>query len=222
MRARQWWPRGGIGLVAPAVVAVLSLGTAPAAADEPSREPWPSHAEPSAVTSRELADEINPYGYWIDGTPGGRVWKPKEQIVGPDFVPYLTGGWWVETPLGRQFSSIWSWGNVVFHYGRWFVDLGHGWVWQPGNVWGSAWVDWRVGEEHLGWSPTPPAELACRASPRWVFVPIESLTSIDMAARVLDGRAVPMAMVETKPQPQMGRQPWDCKHPPPPDWAGPA
>ncbi|MBI5502496.1 MAG: hypothetical protein HY907_19790 [Deltaproteobacteria bacterium] len=219
MRVERWWRDRRQAWMAPALAAVLLLGSRATAADEPANEVQAPPDGDQAVTLRELADVVNPYGYWIDGTAAGRVWRPKESLVGPDFVPYLSGGWWTETPLGRQFGSIWPFGRVVFHYGRWFVDDNFGWVWSPGDDWSSAWVDWRGGEEFVGWSPSPPAELACRVSPRWVFVPREELSSIDLARHVLEQEAIMTAMVETKPGPQWGREPLACKHPVLPEWA---
>ncbi|MBI5487961.1 MAG: hypothetical protein HY905_11565 [Deltaproteobacteria bacterium] len=213
-----WQKRRRWALV-PAIVGAFVMMAGTAKADELRRGGMDPKAGESAVTLAELADQVNPYGYWIDDTVAGRVWRPRESLVGSEFVPYLTGGWWTQTPLGRQFGSIWPWGRVVFHYGRWFVDDKFGWVWSPGTVWGSAWVDWRTGDELVGWSPTPPAELACRMSPRWVFVPRDALTRVDLARHVVERESISTAMAETRPGPQWGVQPLACKHPQPPDWA---
>ena len=48
-----------------------------------------------------------------------------------------------------------------------------GWMWIPGNEWAPAWVDWRRGDEDVGWAPLPPEEVIAtvREQPDyWVFV----------------------------------------------------
>jgi hypothetical protein len=52
--------------------------------------------------------------------------------------------------------SDYTWGDIPFHYGRWFFDPELGWVWVPGYVWGPAWVAWRAGAGNVGWLPLPP------------------------------------------------------------------
>ena len=52
-----------------------------------------------------------------------------------------------------------NWGWVVYHYGRWAFEPGIGWFWVPGEEWAPAWVNWRYGDEYVGWAPLPPDEL---------------------------------------------------------------
>ena len=67
-----------------------------------------------------------------------------------------------------------NWGWVVYHYGRWAFEPGIGWFWVPGEEWAPAWVNWRYGDEYVGWAPLPPDELieTYEVQPAyWVFVP---------------------------------------------------
>ena len=52
-----------------------------------------------------------------------------------------------------------DWGWVTFHYGRWAHDQRLGWFWVPGDEWGPAWVDWRRGDDFVGWAPLPPDDV---------------------------------------------------------------
>src|SRR4029450_3616844 len=67
-----------------------------------------------------------------------------------------------------------NWGWVVYHYGRWAFEPGIGWFWVPGDEWAPAWVNWRYGDEYVGWAPLPPDELveSYQVQPAyWIFVP---------------------------------------------------
>jgi hypothetical protein len=67
-----------------------------------------------------------------------------------------------------------NWGWVVYHYGRWAFEPGIGWFWVPGDEWAPAWVNWRYGDEYVGWAPLPPDELveSYQVQPAyWMFVP---------------------------------------------------
>src|SRR5207253_5554393 len=45
------------------------------------------------------------------------------------------------------------WGWVPYHYGRWALDPGYGWVWLPGTGYAPAWVYWMYGPSSIGWAP---------------------------------------------------------------------
>jgi hypothetical protein len=49
-----------------------------------------------------------------------------------------------------------QWGDVTYHYGRWYDAPSNGWVWIPGTTWAPAWVAWREGGGYCGWAPLPP------------------------------------------------------------------
>jgi hypothetical protein len=56
-----------------------------------------------------------------------------------------------------------------------------GWIWVPGDEWGPAWVDWRSGDDYVGWAPLPPDDLIatyrddpaywCFVRPRYLLAP---------------------------------------------------
>ena len=56
---------------------------------------------------------------------------------------------------GWSWQSDYPWGDIAFHYGRWYRDA-LGWVWVPGYDWAPAWVCWRQTEGYCGWAPLPP------------------------------------------------------------------
>lgn len=122
---------------------------------------------PASVTV--FYDRLEPYGEWIEITPYGRVWRPYPRDVGEDFVPYATGGTWVNTDAGWAFETDYAWGWAAYHYGRWFYDDERGWVWVPDTVWGPAWVDWRYGDDYIGWAPLAPPGVVIREH-HWAFV----------------------------------------------------
>ena len=104
------------------------------------------------VTYQTFYDELSPYGSWIDYPGYGYVWSPNV----PDFKPYYSNGYWVNTNLGWNWKSDYSWGWGPFHYGRWFYETGYGWLWIPGYDWAPAWVTWRNSNDYYGWAPMPP------------------------------------------------------------------
>jgi hypothetical protein len=109
---------------------------------------------PRAFAQFEAA--LAPYGAWIDDPALGRVWVPSLAIVGVDFAPYATNGFWVLTEYGWTWRSGWEWGWAPFHYGRWAMRGACQWCWIPGTLWGPAWVSWRQGRDYVGWAPLPP------------------------------------------------------------------
>ena len=58
-----------------------------------------------------------------------------------------SGWYWVS-------DEPWAW--ATYHYGRWDYDSYYGWVWVPDTEWGPSWVEWREGDEYVGWAPLPP------------------------------------------------------------------
>jgi hypothetical protein len=83
------------------------------------------------------------------------------------------------TDYGNTWVSDYPWGWAPFHYGRWVYDGYYGWVWAPDEVWGPAWVDWRIGGGVYGWAPLAPGISISFAfgggyycpNDWWVFVP---------------------------------------------------
>ena len=128
-----------------------------------------------APATTDFYGELSPYGEWVTVAPYGSVWRPAVNVVGPDFYPYYTGGWWVNTQYGWTWQSTFSWGWIPFHHGRWITTQPYGWVWVPGDEWAPAWVEWRVGGGNVGWVPLGPQGVASafpNYHPRWCFVPL--------------------------------------------------
>jgi hypothetical protein len=117
---------------------------------------------------------LAPHGTFTVVDPVGLVWAPAPEAVGSAFVPYVTHGLWEPSPNGWQFVSEFVWGDLVFHYGRWFDDPEAGWVWAPDDAWGASWVDWRNDGTVVAWSPRLPEALrgtAVEARRRWFTAP---------------------------------------------------
>jgi hypothetical protein len=133
----------------------------------------PDQGQPATVSAvpQQFDTALSPYGQWVYVEPYGWSWQPDESVTGPDFQPYDTGGSWVDTDDGWSFQSIWPWGDVAFHYGRWYIDPTYGWLWLPGFSWAPAWVDWRFGGGYCGWAPLAPAGYVWRrgGSEAWHF-----------------------------------------------------
>jgi hypothetical protein len=153
-----------IAWLAATMAACATTGCVTTAEVEPET---PAPVESTSIET--FHDELAPYGTWIDTPDQGRVWQPNVADVGEDFVPYATGGTWVYSDVGWTFETEWVWGWAAFHYGRWFHHPYHGWVWRPDMIWGPAWVDWRIGREHVGWAPLPPAGVVLGEG-AWTFV----------------------------------------------------
>jgi hypothetical protein len=118
--------------------------------------PAKAMAKPEAtmnISFQTFYNELSPFGMWIMDPVHGYVWKPD---VEPGFMPYGTRGHWAMTQYGNTWVSDYAWGWAPFHYGRWHFDAFYGWVWVPGNVWGPAWVSWRIGGGFFGWAPLGP------------------------------------------------------------------
>ena len=97
------------------------------------------------------------YGQWVQHPRWGEVWIPEQ--VGPDWQPYRLGRWVYTDEWGWYWDSAEDFGWVTYHYGRWVFDRSFGYVWIPNDVWGPAWVNWRQGDDVVGWSALPPDEL---------------------------------------------------------------
>lgn len=112
---------------------------------------------PPEVNFQYFHDQLAPFGSWID-VGGVTYWRPDQAIaVNPDWRPYYDMGQWVQTDDGLYWQSDYTWGDIPFHYGRWVLLPGVGWVWSPDYVWGPAWVFWRHDDVDgcIGWAPLP-------------------------------------------------------------------
>ncbi|MFC2158504.1 DUF6600 domain-containing protein, partial [Acidobacteriota bacterium] len=97
--------------------------------------------------------ELNPHGFWVYMSPHGYVWIPE--IDRNNWRPYSNGRWFW-TDYGWTWVSVYDWGRIPFHYGRWGWDSRLGWFWVPGHTWGPSWVTWRTGGSYIGWAALPP------------------------------------------------------------------
>ncbi|MCP5549133.1 MAG: hypothetical protein H7A50_17355, partial [Akkermansiaceae bacterium] len=105
-------------------------------------------------------DSLSSYGSWFSTPQYGYVWQPVV-VRDVSWRPY-TRGRWVCTDHGWTWVSDEPFGWATYHYGRWALVAGRGWVWIPGSEWAPAWVCWRYGSSHIGWAPLPPESLAYR------------------------------------------------------------
>lgn len=172
--------RMGMGFGALLVAGLLLPACVTASIPPPGPPPSP-HSE-RVMVGRSFYDVLSPYGEWFVLEPYGTVWRPFVTVVGVEFVPYSSGGYWIHTDAGWAFETDWNWGWAVFHYGHWAWIEGPGWVWVPGTEWAPAWVMWRYGGGYVGWYPMPPphAHVSVRVDwGHWVFVPTPYFTHRD-------------------------------------------
>lgn len=122
---------------------------------------WPAApAQAQYVIDAEFRTALSPYGRWHHHSRWGEVWLPDP--VPADWRPYTRGRWIYTDDWGWYWESgdeEAAWGWVTNHYGRWVNDRELGWLWVPGEDWGPAWVDWRHGDDYVGWAPLPPDDL---------------------------------------------------------------
>jgi len=97
-------------------------------------------------------NDLRAHGYWME-IDNVVVWKPSR--VRSNWQPY-TYGRWIYTSYGWFWDSDEAFGDIVFHYGRWYYDNWEGWVWVPGYEWAPAWVEWRYDDDYIGWAPLSP------------------------------------------------------------------
>jgi hypothetical protein len=132
-------------------------------------------APAQAQVPAEFQSALEPYGSWQPHPRFGEVWVPYD--LPPGWRPYTYGRWVYTEEWGWYWVSDEEeadWGWVAFHYGRWAHDPRLGWFWIPGDEWGPAWVDWRRGDDYVGWAPLPPDEVAYEYHNNpayWIFLP---------------------------------------------------
>jgi hypothetical protein len=102
-------------------------------------------------------------GKWV---PASRRLNWRPYTVGHWVYTEIYGWYWVEDVEEAD------WGWITYHYGRWYLDPDDGWIWITGDEWSPGWVDWRYGEQVIGWAPMAPAEVVFEVEERpefWVF-----------------------------------------------------
>ncbi len=103
---------------------------------------------------------LSAYGSWFETADYGYVWQPAV-VREAGWRPYSRGRW-VCSDRGWTWISEEPFGWATYHYGRWALLNGRGWIWVPGSEWAPSWVSWREGGSHIGWAPLPPETLAWR------------------------------------------------------------
>ena len=127
----------------------------------PEVEPAAAPAEGQPVADYStFYDSLAAYGSWLETPAYGYVWQPAA-VRSVGWRPYLDGRW-VCTNHGWTWLSSEPFGWACYHYGRWALLHGRGWIWVPGDQWAPAWVCWRGSDTHIGWAPLPPETLGWR------------------------------------------------------------
>ncbi len=117
----------------------------------------PVQAQATAEDAALFQEALAPYGQWLQHNRYGLVWRPSR--VERTWRPY-TNGRWVLTDDGYVFETDEPWGWATYHYGNWQNTPEHGWIWIPGRTWYPHTVTWRANDEHVGWAPVPPPDVA--------------------------------------------------------------
>ncbi|MBP7948404.1 MAG: hypothetical protein KA004_02025 [Verrucomicrobiales bacterium] len=117
---------------------------------------------PAAVPGADYQlffDSLAGHGAWFETTEYGCVWQPSAARLDTAWRPY-TSGRWIDSDQGWAWLSDEPFGWACYHYGRWALLAGRGWIWVPGEIWAPSWVAWRHCDDYIGWCPLPP-ETGC-------------------------------------------------------------
>lgn len=136
---------------------------------------WTAGAALSQAVARVM---LAPHGRW-QTTSLGELWFP-DVAQRETFEPFVTHGQWTDASDGPRWRSVFAWGSVAFHYGRW-VRVGDAWAWKFDEAFYSAPVRWRVSGRHVGWS--------VEGEDRWCWLSFEGLFAPSPATRAIRGRA---------------------------------
>jgi hypothetical protein len=149
----------------------------------------PAHAQVGASVGADFRVALEPYGAWRHHRRFGDVWVPANRSR--DWRPYTVGHWVYTDDYGWYWvtdDQEADWGWITYHYGRWYRDADFGWFWIPNDVWGPAWVDWRYGDQYVGWAPEPPDEVVVDVEDEpvyWSFVTAGDLIAPSVATVLL-------------------------------------
>jgi len=125
-------------------------------------------ADVSIHYTTDFYEPLAPSGTWVEIGSYGRCWHPRVAEVG--WRPYCNG-YWELTDAGWYWVSDEPWAWACYHYGAWVDNPPMGWCWVPGVEWAPAWVNWRMGGDHIGWAPCGPPGFVVEPS---FFVFVES------------------------------------------------
>ncbi len=149
----------------------------------------PAQAQASVSVGADFRVALEPYGAWRHNRRFGDVWVPASRAR--DWRPYTVGHWVYTDDYGWYWvahDQEADWGWITYHYGRWYRDADYGWFWIPNDVWGPAWVDWRYGDQYVGWAPEPPDEVVVEVQDEpayWCFVGAGDLIAPSIATVLL-------------------------------------
>ena len=155
-------------------------------------ERWSPIAPAAAQEHSIRADfrtALEPFGAWRHHARFGDVWVPGHRSRA--WRPYTAGHWVYTDDYGWYWvedTQEADWGWIAYHYGHWYLDPDSGWVWIPGDEWAPAWVDWRQGDDYVGWAPAPPDDYVAEVDDDpgfWSFVTINNLVAPSIAAVLL-------------------------------------
>ena len=135
---------------------------------------------------RPFFDALKDDGDWTLIEPYGWCFRPRVNYVA--WRPYLEGWWEPSDSWGWIWNTDESFGWITYHYGAWFYDSYQGWVWQPGPVWGPAWVAWVEVGDYVGWAPLGPSQwdrFGEVPGGMFTFADMRQLASRDMGQQAL-------------------------------------
>jgi hypothetical protein len=149
----------------------------------------PAQAQANVSVGADFRVALEPYGGWRHHRRFGDVWVPASRSR--DWRPYTVGHWVYTDDYGWYWvadDQEADWGWIAYHYGRWYREADYGWFWIPNDVWGPAWVDWRYGDQYVGWAPEPPDEVVVEVQDEpayWSFVGAGDLIAPSIATVLL-------------------------------------
>lgn len=148
-----------------ALVAAFATALSCAVAEPPVGGGPDTYAAPPAMSAARMGlapiyrgfyDALEGEGDWVLIEPYGWVFRPRVNF--DSWRPYYDGWWEPSDNWGWVWNSNDSFGWITDHYGSWFYDDYQGWVWEPGPVWGPAWVAWVGVGDYVGWAPLAPVD----------------------------------------------------------------
>jgi hypothetical protein len=149
----------------------------------------PALAQERASVRADFRAALEPFGAWRHHARFGDVWVPGHRSHA--WRPYTAGHWAYTDDYGWYWvedAQEADWGWIAYHYGHWYLDPNLGWCWIPGDEWAPAWVDWRQGDDYVGWAPAPPDDYVAEVDDDpgfWSFVTINNFVAPNIVAVLL-------------------------------------
>ncbi len=148
---------------------------------------------------RPFFDALKDEGDWTLIEPYGWCFRPRVNFVA--WRPYGDGWWEPSDSWGWIWNTHEPFGWITYHYGGWFYDSYQGWVWQPGSVWGPAWVAWVEVGDYVGWAPLGPSQwdgFSQVPGGMFTFADARQLASRDMGQQALYLTRLPETSAPTR------------------------